>query len=75
MARLDVRDLPPAQRHETILSTFEDLDSGETLTLVNDHEPTPLYHQFDAEVPAFDAEGYEVEQEGPQEYVAQLPKE
>jgi uncharacterized protein (DUF2249 family) len=49
-AELDVRDLPPAQRHEKIFEAYADLDDGAGFTLVNDHDPKPLYHQFDAEV-------------------------
>jgi len=48
-AELDVRDLPPAQRHEKIFEAYADLDHGEGFVLVNDHDPKPLYHQFDAE--------------------------
>nr|WP_206536635.1 DUF2249 domain-containing protein [Halorubrum lipolyticum] len=39
----------PAQRHEKIFEAYADLDDGEGFTLVNDHDPKPLYHQFDAE--------------------------
>jgi len=46
---LDVRDLPPAQRHEQIFAAYDDLDSGTGFVLVNDHDPKPLYHQFEAE--------------------------
>ncbi|GCF15170.1 hypothetical protein Harman_31050 [Haloarcula mannanilytica] len=46
---LDVRDLPPAQRHEEIFQAYADLDTGTGFVLVNDHDPKPLYHQFDAE--------------------------
>ncbi|MHB9288839.1 DUF2249 domain-containing protein [Halobacteriales archaeon Cl-PHB] len=46
---LDVRDLPPAQRHEQIFAAYEDLAGGEAFELVNDHDPKPLYHQFEAE--------------------------
>ncbi|WP_321112622.1 DUF2249 domain-containing protein [Halorussus salinisoli] len=46
---LDVRDLPPAQRHEQIFEAYEQLESGEAFVLVNDHDPEPLYHQFEAE--------------------------
>lgn len=71
---LDLRDVPPAERHPKIHDAFENLDSGETLELVNDHEPKPLYYEMQAEVDAFDAEGYEVERRGPAEFVAKLPK-
>ncbi|WP_323676022.1 DUF2249 domain-containing protein [Halorubellus sp. PRR65] len=72
--RLDVRDVPPSDRHPKIRDAFADLDPGEALTLVNDHDPKPLYYEFDAEVPAFDADGYEMSRRGPSEFVATLPK-
>ncbi|HKJ59505.1 MAG TPA: DUF2249 domain-containing protein [Halobacteriales archaeon] len=71
---LDVRDVPPAVRHPKIHDAFAALESGETLTLVNDHEPKPLFYEFQAEVPAFDEDGYTVERRGVQEFVAELPK-
>lgn len=46
---LDVRDLPPARRHELIYEAYANLDAGEGFVLVNDHDPKPLYHQFEAE--------------------------
>jgi uncharacterized protein (DUF2249 family) len=46
---LDVRDLPPAQRHKRIFAAYDDLDDGTGFVLVNDHDPKPLYHQFEAE--------------------------
>ena len=71
---LDLRNVPPAERHPRIHEAFDELDSGEALELVNDHEPKPLFYEMQAEVDAFDADGYEVEQRGPTEYVARLPK-
>jgi uncharacterized protein (DUF2249 family) len=46
---LDVRDRPPAQRHDAIFEAYESLDAGEGFVLVNDHDPKPLYHQFQSE--------------------------
>ncbi|GAA0721455.1 uncharacterized protein (DUF2249 family) [Halorubrum trapanicum] len=46
---LDVRDLPPAQRHEEIFDAYAALDDGDGFVLVNDHDPKPLYHQFETE--------------------------
>jgi uncharacterized protein (DUF2249 family) len=46
---LDVRELPPAQRHEKIYDAYDELDAGTGFVLVNDHDPKPLYHQFEAE--------------------------
>jgi uncharacterized protein (DUF2249 family) len=74
MDRLDIRDLPPSRRHETIHEAFDELDPGESLTIVNDHDPQPLFYEFRAERDAFDADGYDVERRGPEEFVATLPK-
>jgi uncharacterized protein (DUF2249 family) len=45
----DVRNLPPAQRHERVYKAYDELDTGTGFVLVNDHDPKPLYHQFEAE--------------------------
>jgi len=74
MPELDVRDLPPKERHPEIMDTFAEMDAGETLVLVNDHDPKPLYYEMDAEVDAFDADEYSVEQEGEERFVAEFPK-
>ena len=71
---LDVRDVPPAERHPKIHDAFADLESGESLTLINDHEPKPLFYEMRAEVETFDADGYTVDHRGPEEYVATFPK-
>jgi uncharacterized protein (DUF2249 family)/iron-sulfur cluster repair protein YtfE (RIC family) len=46
---LDVRPLPPAQRHAVIFRTFDALPGGEAFVLINDHDPKPLYYQLNAE--------------------------
>ncbi len=46
---VDVREIPPPQRHPLIFGTFDGLASGEALMLVNDHDPKPLYYQFQAQ--------------------------
>lgn len=48
-ATLDVRSLAPAQRHDTIFSTYGALAPGGGFVLVNDHDPKPLRYQFEAE--------------------------
>ena len=47
---LDVREIPPRERHPKIFQTFDALKEGEFFTLVNDHDPKPLYYQFQAEL-------------------------
>ncbi|HET7306651.1 MAG TPA: DUF2249 domain-containing protein [Gammaproteobacteria bacterium] len=46
---LDVRKLIPMERHRTIFETWHNLAPGDSFLLVNDHDPKPLYYQFDAE--------------------------
>lgn len=46
---LDVRQDPPAVRHEKIFQTYFQLRAGEDFILVNDHDPKPLYYQFEFE--------------------------
>ncbi len=46
---LDVRREPPARRHELIFDTYHALAPGDGFVLVNDHDPTPLWYQFEAE--------------------------
>lgn len=48
-AKLDVRQLIPMERHRLIFETYGKLKPGEAFELVNDHDPKPLYYQFDAE--------------------------
>jgi len=73
MTELDVRQIPPSERHDRIHDEFAELEPGETLTIVNDHEPTPLYHEMAAGT-AFDADGYAVEREEASRFVAEFPK-
>jgi uncharacterized protein (DUF2249 family) len=48
---IDVRTIVPRDRHPLIFGTFHDLAPGESLLVVNDHDPKPLHHQFEARVP------------------------
>lgn len=43
---VDVRTLAPKDRHPLILKSFEELQAGQSFVLVNDHDPKPLYYQF-----------------------------
>jgi uncharacterized protein (DUF2249 family) len=46
---VDVRSIVPRERHPLIFGSFARLAAGEALLLVNDHDPKPLYYQFQAE--------------------------
>lgn len=47
--QLDVRVIPPREKHPTIFNTFDALNAGESFVLINDHDPFPLRYQFEAE--------------------------
>lgn len=48
---LDVRPLPPRERHAEFFRTFDALSPGEAFVFVNDHDPKPLLYQLQAERP------------------------
>jgi len=43
---IDVRPIPPPERHAKIFAAFDALAEGEELLLISDHEPRPLRAQF-----------------------------
>ena len=60
---LDVRLLPPKEKHPTIFATFDALEPRAAFVIANDHDPIPLKYQFQAERPgAFE---WEYQAEGP----------
>ena len=48
METLDVTKIEPRFKHSTIFQTYEDLAEGESFIIHNDHDPKPLYYQFNA---------------------------
>lgn len=48
--QLDVRVIPPREKHPAIFMTFEALTPGNAFVLINDHDPFPLRYQFEAEL-------------------------
>jgi len=71
---LDVRGLPPYQRHELIFKVFEELKPGEELLVVNDHEPVHLFHHLIHEKIDFDQEAYRAYEKESGVWIAVLKK-
>ena len=44
---LDLQTILPRERHPLIFARFDALAVGQSLQLVNDHNPQPLRYQFD----------------------------
>jgi uncharacterized protein (DUF2249 family) len=58
---IDVRQISPRLRHPLIFSTF-----------VNDHDPKPLFYQFNAEYPGIFEWTYE--QQGPEVWQVRIDR-
>lgn len=70
---IDVRQIPPPQRHTTIFGKFDELLPGEALQIVSDHDPRPLHYQFDSRSPGQFKWAYL--QAGPDEWRVQISKQ
>jgi regulator of cell morphogenesis and NO signaling len=69
---LFVPGLEPAIKHATIFNEFNRLDDEETLLIINDHDPKPLYFQLIAE--HGNVFSWDYLQEGPEEWRVALHK-
>lgn len=69
---IDVREIPPRERHPLIFQTFDGLAPGAALLLVNDHDPKPLYYQLQAERAG--QVSWEPQEEGPERWVIRVGK-
>lgn len=69
---LDLRTMPPYERHGRIFQLWDSLKSGETLKIINDHDPKPLYYQFEAEFK--NQFKWEYEQKGPKDWSVNINK-
>jgi uncharacterized protein (DUF2249 family) len=69
---LDIRPVPPREKHPTIFKAFDSLTVGQSFQLINDHDPMPLYYQFNVERPnKFD---WEYVEKGPQVWRVNISK-
>lgn len=67
---LDLRPLPPRQRHQLIFDTWRSLTPGSALRIINDHDPKPLYYQFEAEHKGEFTWDYD--QQGPEDWAVRI---
>ncbi|HLT47960.1 MAG TPA: iron-sulfur cluster repair di-iron protein [Rubricoccaceae bacterium] len=69
---LDVREVPPPEKHPAIFSAFDALEAGEHFVLVNDHDPVPLRYQF--EYTRSGEVGWEYVEQGPEVWRVRISK-
>lgn len=67
---LDVREMIPRERHSKIFDLLAGLGAGETLKLINDHDPLPLRYQLEAERP--DHYRWNYLEQGPERWVVEI---
>jgi len=48
---IDVRTIPPRERHPLIFDTLGALQPGDALTITSDHDPRPLHYQLETNFP------------------------
>lgn len=70
---LDVKSIPPSERHPSrILDVWNKMAAGETLKLLNDHDPKQLYSLFEMQYK--DAFIWEYGEKGPVDWVINIRK-
>ena len=71
-ATVNATEYPPHLKHKVIFQTFENLLSGESMLLVNDHDPVPLRFQFESMHPGKFT--WEYEEQGPTTFRVKIGK-
>lgn len=69
---LDLRALPPERRHALVFQTFDALEGGASMAIVNDHDPMPLLQQFKFVRPG--ESEYEYLERGPEAWRVRIGK-
>jgi len=69
---IDATAIEPKYRHPRIFETFDNLSVGESFLLLNDHDPKPLFYQFQMERPG--EANWEPQEEGPERWLIRISK-
>ncbi|MBI4332343.1 MAG: DUF438 domain-containing protein [Chloroflexi bacterium] len=72
VVELDLRSIMPFERHDLIFEKWEALKPGQTLRIINDHDPKPLRYQFEVEYK--DQYEWTYEQKGPRDWKVTIKK-
>ncbi len=71
-AYFDVREISCREKHALIFQRWNALAVGAHFVLVNDHDPVPLYYQFEGQFPG--AFSWEYLQQGPEEFQVKITR-
>jgi uncharacterized protein (DUF2249 family) len=64
--------MKPGERHPRIFQAFDGLAKGESMLLLNDHDPKPLFYQLQAERPG--QSSWQPQEEGPERWAILISK-
>lgn len=72
VTELDVRIIPPREKHPAIHARLNELNVGDALTIVNDHDPRPLRFELQADYP--ERYGWEYRESGPETWRVEIKR-
>lgn len=70
--QIEVQKIPQSERHRFIFETFETLPIGGAFVLVNNHDPRPLYYQFQERY--YNAFDWDYLEQGPETWRVRVAK-
>lgn len=72
IVKLDLRNIVVFERHPKIFEEWNKLKEGETLQIINDHDPRPLHYEFEGEYK--DSYEWEYIEKGPRDWIVNIFK-
>lgn len=69
---LDLRPIFVFERHDKIFEKWDAMKPGETLRIINDHDPKPLRYQFEVEYKG--QYEWEYEEKGPKDWIVKIKR-
>lgn len=69
---IDVRTVPPRERHPRIFGMLETLPAGSSMLITSDHDPRPLHYQLETTFPG--EFGWDYLQEGPEVWRVEIAR-
>ncbi|WP_433942891.1 DUF2249 domain-containing protein [Paenibacillus sp. SN-8-1] len=70
---VNATEYPPQLKHKVIFETFDELEPEQSMLLINDHDPQPLYYQFSAT--RSDQFSWEYVEQGPEWFRVKITKQ
>lgn len=70
---IDVRTIPPFERHPTIFGMINALDVEESFVIISDHDPRPLHYQIQSRYPGLVS--WEYVEQGPEIWRVRIGRE